>query len=82
MNSFIDVLKEDKITKKPKVYSMYKQRTGTVIIDRINLKTIRGDKGEIIGFKNPSWDINDSNTVKVEKLKNNILDFYSKNIIE
>jgi hypothetical protein len=79
MNSFIDVLKEVKITKKPKVYCFYRQRTWLVIIDRINLKTVKWD---ILGFKNPSWDINDSDTVKVEKLKNNILDFYSKNIIE
>ncbi len=29
------------ITKKPKVYSFYRQRTGLIIIDKINLKTIR-----------------------------------------
>lgn len=77
-NSFMDTL----ITKKPKVYSFYRQKTWFIIIDKINLKTIRWNKWDILGFKNPTWDINDTNAVKLEKLKNNILNFYSKNEVE
>lgn len=82
MNSFIDILKKVYITKKPKVYCFYKQRTGLIIIDKINFKAIRWKKWVILEFKTPTWDINDDNDVKVMKLKNNILNFYSKKHIE
>jgi len=51
-------------------------------MDKINLKIIRWRNWTIIGFKNPTWDINDSNYVKVHKLKKNLLNFYSKKNIE
>lgn len=82
MNSIIDVLKEALITKKPKVYCFYRQRTGLIIIDKVNLKAIRWKKWVILGFKNPTWDVNDSSNIKLEKLKNNLLDFYSKKYTE
>ena len=78
INSFKDIL----YTKKPKVYCFYRQRTGLVIMDRINLKAIRWKRWSIVWFKNPSWDINDSNNVKLEKLKNNLLELYSKKHID
>lgn len=82
MNSFINILKKVYITKKPKVYCFYKQGTGLIIIDKINFKAIRWKKWVILGFKTHSWDINDNNDVKVMKLKNNILNFYSKKHME
>lgn len=66
--------------RKPKVFCIYRQRTWLPIIDKINLKTIRWENWKIKWFKNPIWDINDSNNIKIEKLKNNFQSFYSKNI--
>jgi len=82
MNSFFDIFKKVQITKKPKVFCLYKQKTGLLAIDKINLKTIKWKKWVILGFKNPIWDTKDSNNVKLEKLKNNLLSFYSKKNIE
>ena len=58
MNSFMDILKKIQITKKPKVYCFYRQRTGLIIMDKINLKTIRWKKRVILGFKNPIYILN------------------------
>ncbi len=64
--------------KKPKVYNITRQPSWLIEIDPINLKTIRGaDKG-IIWFKNPSWNINDSNKTKLRKIHQALLDFYRK----
>ena len=82
VTSLVNILKKISINKKPKVYCFYRQRTGLIIMDKINLKAIRWDKWIIVWFKNPTWDIHDSNFVKVNKLKNHILDFYSSSHIE
>ena len=82
MNSLVDILKKVQMTQKPTVYCFYRQRTGLIIMDKINLKTIRWKKWVIVGFKNPTWDVNDSNNLKLEKLKNNLLNFYSKKYLE
>ena len=66
--------------KKPKVFCIYRQRTWLPIMDKINLNSIRWKDWKIKWFENPTWDINDSNNIKIEKLKNNFLNFYSKNI--
>ena len=67
---------------KPKVYCFYRQSSWLLIMDKINLKVIRWKKWNILRFKNPLWDINDSNYVKVYKLKKNLLDLYSKKSFE
>ena len=78
MNSLSDIMKIIQINNKPKVYCFYRQRTWLIIMDKINLKTIRWKNKEIIGFKNPTWNVNDSNYVKVNKLKKNLLNYYLK----
>lgn len=82
MNSLSDILKIIQINKKPKIYCFYRQISWLIVMDKINLKIIRWRNWTIIGFKNPTWDINDSNYVKVHKLKKNLLNFYSKKNIE
>lgn len=82
MNSLSDILKIIQISNKPKIYCFYRQISWLVIMDKINLKTIRWKNREIIGFKNPTWDINDSNSVKVNKLKKNLLNYYLKKGME
>jgi hypothetical protein len=61
---------------------MYKQRTGLIIIDKISLKTVRWKKWDIIKFKNPSWNVNDTNKIKLEKIKDNLSYFYENKIFE
>jgi hypothetical protein len=39
--SFINILKKVQIIKKPKVYCFYRQRSGLITMDKINLKAIR-----------------------------------------
>lgn len=78
LNSFVDILKKIQMIQKPKVYCFYRQRTWLIILDKINLKTIRWKKWVILEFKNPTWNVNDSNYVKVHKLKKNLLDLYRK----
>lgn len=78
MNSLNDIMRIIQINNKPKIYCFYRQTSWLIIMDKINLKTIRWKNKEIIGFKNPTWDVNDSNYVKVHKLKKNLLDLYSK----
>jgi len=82
MNSMNDILKIIQINLKPKIYCFYRQKSWLIIMDKINLKTIRWKNKEIIGFKNPIWDVNDSNYVKVHKLKKNLLNLYSKKHME
>jgi hypothetical protein len=82
MNSLSDILKIIQINKKPKIYCFYRQTTWLIIMDKINLKTIRWKKWNIVGFINPIWDINDSNYVKVHKLKKNLLNFYANKHIK
>ena len=79
MNSLNDILKIIQINIKPKIYCFYRQTSWLIIMDKINLKTIRWKRWDILGFKNPTWDINDSNYVKVNKLKKNLSDLFSKN---
>lgn len=69
-------------TKKPKVFCMYRQRTGLILIDKINLKSVRWEKWDIVRYKNPSWNVNDSNKIKVEKIKDNLSYFYKNKIFE
>lgn len=78
MNSLWDILKIIQINNKPKVYCFYRQRTWIIAIDKINLKTIKSNKWDIIGFQNPRWDVHDNNKIKVKKLRSELLDFYSK----
>lgn len=78
MKSLNDIMRIIQINNKPKIYCFYRQTSWLIIMDKINLKTIRWKNKEIIGFKNPTWDVNDSNYVKVHKLKKNLLDLYSK----
>ena len=78
MNSLSDILKILQINKKPKIYCYYRQKSGLIVMDKINLKIIRWKDWNIIKFINPTWDINDSNYVKVAKLKKNLLNLYSK----
>lgn len=78
MNSLNDIMRIIQSNNKPKVYCFYRQTSWLIIMDKINLKTIRWNQWNIIGFKNPTWDVNDSNYVKVAKLKKNLLDLYSK----
>lgn len=67
--------------KKPKVFCIYRQRNWLLNIDKINLKTIRWKDWKIKWFKNPSWNVNDSNNIKLEKIRNNLSRFYlNKNI--
>jgi hypothetical protein len=69
------------ISKNPKVYSFYKQKNWLIVIDKINLKTIRAEKNNIIKFINPTWNINDNDNIKLEKIKESIAHFYlNKNI--
>lgn len=82
MNSLVDIVKKTNSIQKPKVFCFYRQKTGLIIMDKINLKTIRWKKWVILGFKSPTWDVNDSNNVKLEKLKDNLLNYYSKKYTE
>ena len=76
INSLAPHLAKSLIIKKPKVYNFYKTKDWLIIIDKINLQAIRWKEGDIFWFKNPVWNVNDSNEIKADKLKNNILDFY------
>lgn len=80
--SLNDIMRIIQSSNKPKIYCFYRQTSWIIIMDKINLKTIRWKNREIIGFKNPTWNINDSNYVKVAKLKRNLLDYYSKKHME
>jgi len=77
MNSLNDIMRIIQKNNKPEIYCFYRQTSWLIIMDKINLKTIRWKNKEIIGFKNPTWDVNDSNYVKVHKLKKNLLNYYS-----
>lgn len=82
MNSLSDIMRIIQINNKPKIYCFYKQKSGLIVMDKINLKVIRWKQWNIVGFKNPTWDVHDSNKIKVEKLKKNLLEFYSKKTVE
>jgi len=61
MNSFIDIIKKIQITKNPKVYYFYRQKsTKLIIMDRVLLTPIKNSADAIIRFKNPKWDNSDS----------------------
>ncbi len=67
MNSFIDIIKKIQITKNPNVYYFYRQKqTRVIIIDKVNLEAKRDRTWQIIWFKNPSWDSNSSEKVKLD----------------
>lgn len=82
MDSLSDIMRIIQVNNKPKIYCFYSQKYGFITIDKINLKTIRWKQWNILGFRNPSWDVHDSNKVKVEKLKKNLLEFYSKKTVK
>jgi len=49
----------------PKTYYFYRQKsTHIIIIDYVTLEPIKNDKGEITGFKSPSWDKNNTQKYK------------------
>lgn len=49
----------------PRTYYFYRQKsTNIIIIDYVTLVSIKNDKGEITGFKSPSWDTNKTQKYK------------------
>ena len=82
MTSLVNILKRIQINKKPNVFCFYRQRTWLMIMDKINLKAIRWKRWTVVGFKNPTWNVNDSDYVKVYKLKKNLSDLFSKKHME
>lgn len=38
MNTFVDVMKKIQMTKRPNVYSIYKQDDGLIVIDKISFR--------------------------------------------
>ena len=67
LHSYGDIVKKILQSKKPKVVYFYNQKnTNMIIIDRVNLKSIRNRKWAIIGFKNPTWDNKNSEKVRMQ----------------
>jgi len=81
LNSYSGVVKKVLQYNKPKVYCFYRQNNWLLVIDKINLKVIRWKKWNILRFKNSTWNIYDSNSLKVAKLKKNLIDLYSNKYI-
>lgn len=51
MNSFVDILKKIHITKKPKVFCFYRQKsTNFILIDKVSLRAKKWKCGQIISF--------------------------------
>lgn len=78
LHSTNNVLKIILKNKKPKVYNIYNNHNWVVVIDKINLKAIKSKNENIIWFKSPKWNINDSDDMKIKKLYTNLLDLYNK----
>jgi hypothetical protein len=53
MNSFIDIMKKIQMTKKPKVYNIYKQKNWLVVIDKISILVEGDSKWRIKSFRIP-----------------------------
>ncbi len=62
--------------KKPKAFNITRQNNWLINIDKIDFDVIRWKNNEIIWFKNPSWDVNDSNEVKLRKLHQSLLELF------
>lgn len=82
INSYWWMIKKVLQYDKPKIYCFYRQSSWLLIMDKMNLKVVRWKKWNILRFKNPTWNIHDSNYVKVHKLKKNLLKYYSKKDME
>ena len=60
--SIVELFPKDRV---PKTYYFYRQKsTNIIIIDYVTLVSIKNNKGEITGFKSPSWDINHTQKYK------------------
>ncbi len=70
INAYGLIVKKILQSKKPIVIYFYNQKnTKMIILDRVNLQTVRNRKGEIVSFKNPTWGNNGSEKFKPENLK-------------
>ncbi len=69
INAYGNIVKKILQSKKPKVIYFYHQKNSQLIImDRVNLKSIRNRQLEIIGFKNPTWDNESSEKIRVRDI--------------
>jgi hypothetical protein len=75
-------LSKTQIKKKPKVYVFYRKKDWLLIIDKVTLQAIRADEKNIIKFTNNKFNHNDSNNMKLVKIKKSISDFYENTSIK
>ena len=69
IHSYGDIIKKILQSKKPKVIYFYKQKnTELIIMDRVNLETVRNRNRDIVRFKNPTWDKNSNEKIRVRDI--------------
>jgi len=81
LNLLPTYITQTQIIKKPKVFCIYREDTWLILIDRINLKAVRWEDWHIIKFKKSSWNINDTNKIKLKKIKDNLSFFYKNKML-
>ena len=81
LNLLPTYITQTQIIKKPKVFCIYRGDTWLILIDRINLKAVRWEDWHIIKFKKSSWNINDTNKIKLKKIKDNLSFFYKNKML-
>lgn len=70
MKLFWDAFKDIQMKRKAKVFCIYEQKkTNEIIIDKVQLEHVVDGNGAIVKFKNPKWDSNLENTLKIVGLK-------------
>ena len=81
LNLLPTYITQTQIIKKPKVFCIYREETWLILIDKISLKAVRWEDWHITKFKKSSWNINDTNKIKLKKIKDNLSFFYKNKML-